>query len=156
MEIEREVLEEFRHFSEEEMAEIQSALNRWGTGLEFGSNQDLSHLAVHYTRTADGTLYCKYPKVKEIAGEKKVLPDMDVYNTVQIVFAQIEFERYKETHDGLEPEISEIPKHLPKEEERKYILMMFFWKEGMAKFSEHYTCPERLLGVRTEELKCQV
>lgn len=153
--IDPEVLEEFRHFSAEEMDEIKSDLNKWGTGLEFGCEPDLPHEAIHYIKTADGSLYCKYPHVKELAGEKKVLPDMTMYNTVQVVIAQMEFERYKETHDGLEPEIPEIPKHLPKEEERKYVLMMFFYQTGMAEFHEHYTCPERLLGIPTEELKCQ-
>lgn len=158
MEIEREVLEEFRHFSEEEMAEIQSALNRWGTGLEFGPEQDLWHLAAHYVRyarTIEGRLYCKFPKVGELAGERMVLPDMDYYNNVQIVFARVEFQKYRETHGGLEPEIP-IPKNLPEEEKQRYVLMMFFCQNGMmADFSEQYTCPERLLGVGTEELKCR-
>lgn len=154
IQIDLDILEEFRHFSEEEMMEIQSDLNRWGTSLEFGNKQDLWHLAAHYAhyaRTIEGRLYCKYPKVGELAGEKMVLPDMDVYNNIQIIFARIEFEKYRETHGGLEPEIP-IPRNLPEEEKQRYILMMFFLQNGkMNEFSEHYTCPEHLLGISVRE-----
>lgn len=149
MSIDHEVLKEFRRFSEEELREIESDLNRWGTGLEFGCEPDLPHEAVHYVRSADGSLYCKHPKVKEIAGEKKVLPNMAIFMIVQVMEA---FEYYKATHDGQLPE--DTPGH--REVDRpEHIVLMFFVDTGKAfEFFQNYTCPERLLGIATEELQC--
>lgn len=154
--IDREVLEEFRYFSEEELREILSDLNLWGAGLEFHEEPDLVRAAVHYARSSDGSLYCKHPLVREIAGDKKVFPNETIFNAVQIWFAVCHYQDYIVSHNGRLPETLEIPEFLPPDEKQNYILMMLFVFDGQASvFAEKYTCPERLLGISTEELKCQ-
>lgn len=155
MNIDPEVLEEFRHFSKEELEQIKSDLNLWGTGIEFHEKPDMIHAAVHYARAADGSLYCKYPRVREVAGDRKVFPNEEIYNAVQIWFAVCYYEDYIASHSDGIPATLTIPEYLPREERQRYIVMMLFVLEGQAAaFSGQYTCPERLLGIRTEELKC--